>query len=490
MQENKQLMIGWGTCSITPDRPIKLAGQMYYRVSRYVHDPITATALVLDNGDTHAIMISNDMVGISEALTARIRAALDGFEGIDGTHVSVSATHTHNSCRFSPDTHRNEFEDVLGTDKCLLQDLPDDLLDGEEALEFYLSRVIPMVKDAWMSRKPGGIAYAEDYAAIAFNRRPVFDLGNGKEESKMYGACSQKNFIRFEGPTDHAIDMLYTFDMDRKLTGVLVDVPCPSQVFELHYFITADYWNYARNSIRERLGENLFVLPLCGAAGDQNPLDLIRLSKTNEHALKEWNAQAGEVFRNFDMAEEAADIGDRIAEAVNRGFRKAKNRIQNRPVFKHKSFTLDLPLRLVTEEDYRESRKVIDDFCANFSSEHRMESADQVAMFNDIGVVRRWDLQNRTKVFSVCGNVTRLGDIAIITNPFELFNDYGMRIRAKSKAAQVFNAQLTNGGGGYLPTVAAVNGGSYSAKPASTKVGPEGGDMLAAAYVEKIDELF
>ena len=347
-----------------------------------------------------------------------------------------------------------------------------------------------MVKDAWRPCKPGGIAYAQDYAAVSFNRRPVFDMGSGREESGMYGACSEKNFLRFEGPTDHAIDMLYTFDENRSLTGVLVDVPCPSQVFELHYFITADYWHYARNSMRERMGDHLYILPLCGAAGDQNPLDLIRLSKTNVQALKEWNAQAGEVFRNFDMADEARDIGERITDAVARGFKKARNRIQTRPVFAHQCFDMELPLRLVSEEDYKESQKTIEEFCRRFSPEHRMTSADQVAMFNDAGVVSRWKLQQQTQMFRFNVNLSRIGEVAIITNPFELFNDYGMRIRAKCRAAQVFNVQLTNAAGGYLPTEAAVRGGSYSAKPASTLVGPAGGDRLAEVYVEKIDEMF
>ena len=148
---------------------------------------------------------------------------------------------------------------MFGEDKYQLKEVPEDILEGDEAFEFYLSRVIPMVKDAWRGRKPGGIAYAQDYAAVSFNRRPVFDMGSGREESRMYGACSEKNFLRFEGPTDHTIDMLYTFDENRSLTGVLVDVPCPSQVFELHYFITADYWHYARNSLRERMGDHLYL---------------------------------------------------------------------------------------------------------------------------------------------------------------------------------------------------------------------------------------
>jgi hypothetical protein len=305
----------------------------------------------------------------------------------------------------------------------------------------------------------------------------------------MYGVCSQDNFLRFEGPVDHTIDMLYTWDMDRNLTGVLVDVPCPSQVFELHRFITADYWGYARSEIRERFG-NINVLSICGAAGDQNPLDLVRISKDNVQALKEWNAQAGEVFRNFDMAEECQLIGDRIAEAVVRGYKKAKNYVQTKPEFKHTCFEMELPLRKVTQEDYEEAKQIIADNRAKFSADNRMTSDDVIKLFEPMGVTNRWIEQNESDKYVFRVSVIRIGEIAIATNPFELFVEYGQRIRAKCKARQALICQLTNGTGGYLPTQAAIDGGSYSSKPASTKVGPEGGDELAERFVSEMDKLF
>lgn len=490
MDGNGQILIGWGSCSITPERPVFLAGQMYYRISRYVHDPITATALVLDNGNAHTILLSCDMVGVSDALCGRIRAELDGFEGIDASNLSVSVTHTHNSCLFSPDFVRSGFEAYFGRDISQKMDVPGDVLEGDEAVEFYLSRVIPMVRDAWRNRKPGFVSSAAEYAPVGFNRRPVFSLGGGAEESRMYGDCSQPNFLRFEGTSDHTVDMVYTFDSGRNLTGVLVNVPCPSQVFELHYFISADYWHYARGSIRHSVGENVYVLPLCGASGDQNPLDLVRLSKMNSAALKDWNAQAGEAHRNLDMTQEAADIGERIAFAAARGLRKSRSNMQSRPVFSHKSLMMELPLRQVSEAEYRASKQTLDAHAARFSPENRMTSADQVAMFNDIGVVNRWNLQNQTQAYRFQVNLTRLGETALITNPFEMFCEYGLRIRARAKPRQIINAQLTNGTGGYLPTTAAVRGGSYSAKPASTKVGPEGGDLLVEAYIREIDSFW
>ena len=83
-----------------------------------------------------------------------------------------------------------------------------------------------------------------------------------------------------------------------------------------------------------------------------------------------------------------------------------------------------------------------------------------------------------------------LGTLAIATNPFELFVEFGQRIKARAKARQVMLCQLSNGLGGYLPTHAAVDGGSYSSKPASTVCGPEGGEALIEKTLETIDEMF
>ena len=48
---NKQINIGWAQTDITPDRPVYVIGQLYSRISSYVHDPLSATCLVLENGE-------------------------------------------------------------------------------------------------------------------------------------------------------------------------------------------------------------------------------------------------------------------------------------------------------------------------------------------------------------------------------------------------------------------------------------------------------
>ena len=98
-------------------------------------------------------------------------------------------------------------------------------------------------------------------------------------------------------------------------------------------------------------------------------------------------------------------------------------------------------------------------------------------------------------------HVLRLGDVAIATNPFELYLDYGVQIQARSPAVQTFLIQLATSGrqhAYYLPTPRAVAGGTlndkpftnYSATAAANMIGPEGAQVLADRTVEAINALW
>jgi len=86
-------------------------------------------------------------------------------------------------------------------------------------------------------------------------------------------------------------------------------------------------------------------------------------------------------------------------------------------------------------------------------------------------------------------HVLRIGDVAICTNSFELFTDYGIRMKARSEAVQTFIVQLV-GPGTYLPTEKAIRAGHYSAVVHSSLVGPEGGNVLVERTVNIINSLW
>ena len=486
------IRIGWAQTDITPDRPVYVQGQLYHRISSYVRDPLTATALALESGAEQVIFLSADIAGFSDPLLEAVRNKLwSNTVGLDVSKVNFSGTHTHNSIEFSPGV--SVFELILGRnfipeDRMPVVHYPSNYLSGSEGMEWLSSRLAQVVLDAWAARQPGSIAAAHDYAAVGHNRRPQF-LADGRRETRMYGTCSEDCFVGMENSVDHTANFLFCWDEHRNVTGILAAIPCPSQVHELHCYLTADYWKDAREQLRGAFGD-IFILSLCAFAGDQNPLDLVQISKYNEAEFKIWNAQSGEVLRNVDLSAECRDIGERITEAALRAFRKAKVSMDARPVVRHEVSEIKLPVRCVTEADYLEAQKALDDMIANFSPEHRMTWPDVAAAFPHAGVVGRWERQNADPYWTLETHAIRIGRAVFVTAPSEMFVEYGFRVRARCRADEVFPIQLSNGMYGYVPTEAAVAGGSYSGQPASTPLSPDGGAELTEHLIRHANGLF
>ncbi len=101
---------------------------------------------------------------------------------------------------------------------------------------------------------------------------------------------------------------------------------------------------------------------------------------------------------------------------------------------------------------------------------------------------KRYEQQQEDPTISVEIHVLRIGDLAFATNPFEYYLDFGMRIKARSRAVHTFVVQLT-GSGTYVPTKRAAQSGSYGAVPASTPVGFEGGRELVEKTLEIINSM-
>ena len=93
-------------------------------------------------------------------------------------------------------------------------------------LEFASDQVAKAVEQAWTNRKPGGMSFGLGQAVVGHNRLTAYTGGN----SKMYGSTDQPDFSHIEGYEDHSVNLLYTWNADRELTGVLINVAAQSQV--------------------------------------------------------------------------------------------------------------------------------------------------------------------------------------------------------------------------------------------------------------------
>ena len=149
---------------------------------------------------------------------------------------------------------------------------------------------------------------------------------------------------------------------------------------------------------------------------------------------------------------------------------------------------MQLPLRRTTFTEVAAARRRIHDYLAEKPGD--VDFNDAAALQVDLGILRREELQEVMDILDTECHIIRLGTIAIASNPFELFLDYGNQIKARSYAEQTFLIQLANGTEGYLPTEKAEKGGHYSAFIASGLVGHAGGEQLVRETLKNINKLF
>ena len=156
--------------------------------------------------------------------------------------------------------------------------------------------------------------------------------------------------------------------------------------------------------------------------------------------------------------------------------------------FAHRVQMLTLPLRRVTIAEKDEAIRQIHKFVEENGT--TINYADSARLHIYGGTIARYDLQQRVNTMDIETHFLRLGNLAFATNPYELFLDYGNKIRARSKAHQTFLIQLCCGSWGYLPTQKAVNGGHYSAYVSSGSAGPDAGDLLVRKTLQEINDMF
>ncbi len=493
------LRIGWASTSITPDKPVIMSGGSRARISAGVMDPLTATALVLESGSNgktaEVVLVSVDLGSIHAYMLERVLEILGKrVPEIDPNCVIIHATHTHAAVERRKDPAVVKKFAELGIEVPLEwswwgMDLGVKPSPFEYA-EFSSARIADAIEQAWRNRKPGGVAFGLGHAVVGHNRLTAYRDGR----SKMYGKTDRADFDRVEGCVDHSVGLLYTYDADGKLTGVVVNIPCPAQVSEGESRITADYWCETRKELRKRLGDSLYVLPQIAAAGDQSPRDLV-----DRRAEERMQKITGRNLRE--------EIAVHIADAVTSVLPFMKEQIDTNPVLAHRTVQLEVARRRITKEEVdKKARKDLERLLPKYIEMRREldehpERKQKTNWYRDISnvywhlaravrFIDRYELQHTDPKMSVPIHVIRIGDLAIATNPFELYLDYGMQIRARSKAVQTLTVQLANGYYRYLPTERSVAGGAYGAIPESNEADPEGGRQLVEQTLKMIDSLW
>ena len=494
-----RLKIGWAKREISLDEPVNLFGQMFMRISESVMDPCYVTALCMDGGcDGDTIIFCScdieamrcDFIDMTKKAVQKICPELP----LEAIIINATHTHTGGDVTDSP-THTPDGEPFY---------------DGKRYRTFVTQKCAEAICEAWQNRREGGMSYGYGFAVAGHSRRTIYSedkfiysggmAPNG--HGVMNGSTSDPTFSHYEAGSDHMMNLLFTYDENDKLTGILVNVPCPSQVGDMLFEMSGDFWSNVRDLMAEKFGEDVYLLPQCAAAGDLVPgIYHYRDAEKRRLGLKyDLPFETKEEIRRSRILGRRAEIAERIFQGMCEVCDWAWKDIQTNVKVGHLCRTLELDRRMITEEEKQwceDNLVILKQDVAQIEASDLSEVDKRTKLTEKLSYIRRnteilqrFETQMEQKTVPTIVHAVQIGDIAFCTNRFEMFMDYMHRIQGRSPFLQTFVVQLCGDeGADYLATERAVKNRGYSASLFENPVSYIGGNQLVEATLEMLTEL-
>jgi Neutral/alkaline non-lysosomal ceramidase, N-terminal len=370
-----------------------------------VHEPLVAQALVLSDGEHSAAIVATDLVFVSAELARVVREHVAGLTGIPQRAISVHASHNHSAPSL-----------VRGSTVGGLPDIPE-FGRYADALGDLLSGA---AYAAWRRLEPARLGAAVGRVEGVSNNR--VDRTRGVDDS-----LTVLRIDRADG---------------RPLAAVVSFAVHPISVGGVTIEWDAEYIAPLRAAVEAAI-PGVECLFLQGCAGDVAPYDW-------------W-------FGNYQASRHGYELRDRLGRTIGEhavGLYGAIHCDGEVPVASETTW-LDLRRRR-----HAYSAEELDELAAELDGDpgsdwpevwtpevHTMTSAQMFPRTYQQGAVRMYrdmiDRADEPVATQVVG--IRAGDAAIVTNPFELFNAVGSRIKERSPFGTTIAAAYANDYAGYLP---------------------------------------
>ena len=398
MQET--LRLGVAERIITPPLGGYLYGYPKPPRSTSVHDDLTVTALYLEEGESRALLFSFTICSLASRLCRRLAALLEEETGVPRTAIILHATHTHSG----PSTTNSVGWGEADTD--------------------YIDRIlipaaVEAAKAAMASPVPARLAVAEGECLLGINRR---QLVNGR-------ACLGQ---RPGGIQDTAMTVLGFFAEDGTPLATAVHYAAHCTASGKNSEITRDWAGVMIDALAEKTRAP--VLFLQGPEGDIGPR--MPSGKTIGEASAEDAAALGQI-----AARDALAIYDRLPAPTAVPLTVSHT-------------TLEMPLAArPTREEAEAGLAKYESFSAGVEAKTADYCRRVLASYRDG--------YREEATFPIPQTALRLGGVVIVTFPYELFSEIGLRVKAGSPFAITLSLALAGGAECYFVTEAEIPYGGY-----------------------------
>jgi hypothetical protein len=268
------------------------------------------------------------------------------------------------------------------------------------------------------------------------------------------------------GIADREVGVLRVDDAESgKPLAVLLSYACHPVVLGPNLEISADYVGFAVNFVEQTLGTGTVVLFANGAQGDMNSIVHPGTYADAERLGVTLGAEVVKVALSTETYENAE-----IRTATNR---------------------TELPLNPASApERQREYIRFLEQEHQRFAVEGDAVRAWDIEMRLAVAGYRLFNREQMTHSY-MPAEVTAFGlagdgvSVGLVSEPAELFCEYGMRAREQSPFTTTLVLGLANGFIGYVPTPNVYTEGGYECE--ATNVAPGAGDLLCQTMIDALN---
>ena len=413
----KKLQAGAAIIDVTPKKPMFLYGYPHVeRISQGVHDPLYASALIINNSQIQIGFCAVDVIYISREITDRVRERVHQATGIPGKNFMISASHTHSG----PVIVNDAFNDPVVPKA------------DPKYISYLVDRLVQVYMEAFRNQKECEIAITvTDGSGVGGNRRMKTDA------------------------TDPDVPIIALKDTEKNRIFALSTIYCmhPTVLHEDSKLYSADFPGYTRAYIRKKLGDNVVLLYHTGPAGNQSTRHFIKSNTFDE--AKRMGYMLGE--RITDCIHRLENI--HFKEWVPISARHAKVTLPKKSFMPHEVAEEKVTLLKNKLKQMRLDKAPVSEIRTIEVDWFGAEENKQLAEIAASGEMERIYQSVLPAEIDVIG----IGDTQFIFLPGELFVEYSLTIKEKSPVKS-YVTSLSNGVlAGYLVTEEAEQEGGYEA---------------------------
>jgi len=422
-----EFQAGAAVVDVTPQQlPVLVNGGMLSRSADKVKTPVTARAIVLDDGRTRLAIVIVDSCMMPRALLDEAKQLAAQRTKIRADHMLIAATHSHSA----PSSMG-----CLGTDA------------DAAYVPFLREKLVEAVAAAEANLEPArvgwAVAQAAEFTALRqWVRRPdrITDdpFGNPTVRANMHAGAKWDDAVGEAGPEDPDLCLISLQAKDGRPLAVLAN-------FSMHYFgdqaLSPDYYGVFREALKSRLAPG----------GDEKHPAFVGIMShgcSGDIWLRDYTKPAGARHEDWTIDSYAHGLAE-IALA-------AYQTITYREDVDLAMCEARLPLK------YRVPNQQLLQWAQGIVA----AMGDRPPKDTTEVYAREQIILNEWQATKVVVQALRIGEIGMATTPNETYALTGLKLKLQSPLPNTMVIELANGGDGYIPPPEQYPLGGYNTWPA------------------------